>query len=238
MNAFDFSILSFLNRFEDQCPSFDKALLSLSAASAFCKAGLIVALYWWAWFKNGEDHNKNKDVREIIISAMLACVAAVIVIRLAVLAFPFRVRPLADPTNGLHFPQESFINWHNWSSFPSDHAIMFFTLTIPLFFISRVLGWIALLDSVFLVCLPRVFLGIHYPTDVLAGAAIGVGIGLLANQKNIKGVISKRAFQFMEKHPGLFYAGFFLFTCQVANMFSDSVSVGSIIINHLKKLLH
>ncbi|PYI86405.1 MAG: hypothetical protein DME26_09070 [Verrucomicrobia bacterium] len=161
MNAFDFSILSFLNRFAGQYLSFDKALVFL-CNNGFFRGGVIAALCWWAWFKNGEDKDKNKEAREVIISTMLACLVSVLFARLVVLAFPFRVRPISDPTNGFHFPAAP-IDWHNWSSFPSDHAIMFFTLTTGLFFISRVLGWIALMDSVFLVCLPRIYLGVSWP---------------------------------------------------------------------------
>jgi undecaprenyl-diphosphatase len=238
MNAFDFSILSFLNRFEGQYPSFDKALLSLCAASAFLKAGLIVALYWWAWFRHGEDVNKNRAAREIIISAMAACVASLIITRLIVLALPFRIRPLCDPANGLHFPQDASVNWQNWSSFPSDHAMMYFTLTTCLFFICRRLGWIALLDSVFLVCLPRVYLGLHYPTDVLAGAAMGTGIGFVANQKAVKSFIAERPLQWMQKYPGPFYAACFLLMYQVTTMFSDVVYVALAVIRHCKSLFH
>ena len=164
MNAFDFSILSFLNRFAGQYLSFDKALVFL-CNNGFFRGGVIAALCWWAWFKNGEDKDKNKEAREVIISTMLACLVSILFARLVVLAFPFRVRPISDPTNGFHFPAAP-IDWHNWSSFPSDHAIMFFTLTTGLFFISRVLGWIALMDSVFLVCLPRIYLG---PSDRCIG---------------------------------------------------------------------
>ena len=219
MNALDYSIISVFNRFEGQHPLFDHAVVSLSN-DGFLRGGIIASLCWWAWFKNGEDKDKNKPVREIIITANVACFVSILFARLVVLALPFRVRPNSDPTNGLHFPAAT-IDWHNWSSFPSDHAIMFFTLTTCLFFISRVLGWIALLDTVVLVCLPRICLGIHYPTDILAGAAIGVGIGFLANKKEVKGFVSKGVFQWMEKHPGWFYALFFLFMYQMMSIFWD-----------------
>jgi undecaprenyl-diphosphatase len=232
MNAFDFAILNKLNQFEGLHPSFDQAVHSLSGANTFLTVGPIVAMYWWSWFKNGENNNnKNKEAREVIISVMLTCIISLIVIRLIALVLPFRVRPLVDPTNGLHFPKDNF-DWVNWSSFPSDHAILFAALTTCCFFISRLCGWIALLDTTFLVLLPRVYLGIHYPTDILAGAAIGVGIAFLANQKNIKGLLAQRTFQFMDRHPGLFYTFFFLFMYQVADWFRGVVYVISVIIRH------
>jgi undecaprenyl-diphosphatase len=227
MNAFDFSILSFFNRFVGRYPLFDGAVIFLSN-DGFLRGGVIAALCWWAWFKNGEDKDKNKHAREVIISAMLACFASIIIARLAVLAFPFRTRPICDPTNGLHFPNLR-TDWQNWSSFPSDHAIMFSTLTTCLFFVSPMLGWIALVDSVVLICLPRIYLGIHYPTDILAGAAIGIAVGLLANQKAFKSFLARGAFLWIQKGPGSFYAVFFLVMYQVTVIFFDLryVAIGS-----------
>jgi len=98
---------------------------------------------------------------------------------------------------------------------------MFFVLATCLFSISRIFGWIALLHAVFVVCLPRVYLGIHHPTDILAGAAIGAGIGLLASQNPIKNLVAKRPLQWMQKHTGLFYAVFFLFMYEVTVIFAD-----------------
>jgi membrane-associated phospholipid phosphatase len=73
-----------------------------------------------------------------------------------------------------------------WSAFPSDTAALFFFLATCLWSISTLLGSLALLDAAFLICLPRVFLGIHYPTDILAGAVIGVVGGYWATRPNAR----------------------------------------------------
>jgi membrane-associated phospholipid phosphatase len=236
MNAFDYVILSKITSFEGRYPSVDRILFS--AMNGLLTAGPIVAMFWWAWFKKGENIEQNQAARESVVSAMLASFLALFVIRFADLVLPFRIRPLADPTVQFHFPKEPGIRFEDWSSFPSDHAILFLTLTTCVFSFSRLLGWIALMDSFFLVLLPRIYLGIHYPTDVLAGSAIGVGIGLLANQKDIKTFAAGIVFPLLKKYPGPFYAGFFLFMHELTNMFMDGANLASVIIRHLRAFLH
>jgi undecaprenyl-diphosphatase len=63
-------------------------------------------------------------------------------------------------------------------SFPSGHtlhAVLFTSLTVACF---PALGWI-LVPFALLVALSRVILGLHYPTDVVVGAVIGLGLARL-----------------------------------------------------------
>jgi undecaprenyl-diphosphatase len=227
---FDWSLLSFINRFVGRSRLFDEMVVYVSD-SGFIRGGIPAALLWWAWFDH-EGTSQNKDARERIASAIVACVASVCVARVIALVLPFRERPIGDLSNGLHFPA-AMINWGAWSSFPSDHAIMFFTLTTCLFFISRTLGWIALVDTVCLVCLPRIYIGVHYPSDIVAGAAIGVAVGFISNRRVLRGYIGTGALKWMRAHPGSFYAALFLFTFQLTVLFWDALFLAK----HLPKVL-
>jgi undecaprenyl-diphosphatase len=67
-------------------------------------------------------------------------------------------------------------------SMPSGHAISSFAFAAPLFFLSRdylTMTWrIYPLVLASVVAFSRLYLGVHYPTDVLAGALLGTLIGL------------------------------------------------------------
>ena len=63
-------------------------------------------------------------------------------------------------------------------SFPSGHAMTSFAPAILLIFMNRKIGVIALvLASV--ITFSRLYLYVHYPSDVIAGAAIGSGLSLV-----------------------------------------------------------
>ena len=63
-------------------------------------------------------------------------------------------------------------------SFPSGHTLHCFIAATVLMYYDRRLGIPALVMAV-LVGFSRLYLYVHFPTDVLAGAALGVGIGII-----------------------------------------------------------
>jgi len=105
---------------------------------------------------------------------MLAFVSAAISAVLALLvnqgigAVYFRPRPFADHA-GIH---ALIVKSSLDKSFPSDHAALAFALAAAIALVDRRWGaW--LFAAAALVALGRVAAGVHYPTDVLAGALIG-----------------------------------------------------------------
>ncbi|MCX8009814.1 MAG: phosphatase PAP2 family protein, partial [Ignavibacteria bacterium] len=61
-------------------------------------------------------------------------------------------------------------------SFPSSHAVNNFCMATFFSFYFKNLKWI-FFSVAFIVALSRVFVGVHYPSDVIGGALIGIAIG-------------------------------------------------------------
>lgn len=60
-------------------------------------------------------------------------------------------------------------------SFPSDHAVVARAVTAGLVMVNRKVGAVAAVLAVTL-CFSRVYVGVHYPGDVLAGAVLEAAV--------------------------------------------------------------
>jgi len=62
---------------------------------------------------------------------------------------------------------------------PSNHALNFFLFVTLSSYVLRWRGWMVSFGLLaILVALSRVYLGVHYPSQILVGALIGTGLGL------------------------------------------------------------
>ena len=137
---------------------------------------------------------------------------------------PQRPRPIhsGDPTFVAPFGADPQAALANWSSFPSDHAVVGFALATIVFRISRPLGIACYLWSTFIVCLPRVYGGLHYASDVVAGAFIGAAaVAVILRIMLPQSTIVALALRSEERVPGVFYCLTFIFSYQIATMFDD-----------------
>src|SRR3989344_4239452 len=65
------------------------------------------------------------------------------------------------------------------NSFPSGHTIVYTSLAAAMWFVRREIGYWFLAGAVF-IGLARIFVGIHWPTDILGGLVLGVISGFIA----------------------------------------------------------
>ena len=220
LNALDNATLVYLNEFLGQSGTFDAVLYALSD-NVLLQGFVPATALWYLWFRPAEP-DLQRDVRERILAVLFAAMFLVLIARGLALMLPFRNRPMSDPS--LPF-QDVHPEWgghlYGWSSFPSDHAVLFFALACGLLSISRAIGMLLLVHAFLIDSLPRVYLGYHYPTDILAGALLGsAGTLWLINTS----IVQRRAHQTLmwsQQQLGLFYAALTLVTIELATMFES-----------------
>lgn len=72
------------------------------------------------------------------------------------------------------------------SAFPSGHAAFFFALGTAILSISKRAGW-WLLGIAFAIGIARIFVGVHWPMDIVGGAFLGIASALFAREVLKKG---------------------------------------------------
>ena len=219
MNLFDSAIIEFINHFSRLSWTFDFTV-SFISENHLVKAGVLLIIFWWGWFK---ESNNQAYVRVHMISTLFGCFIAMILARALALLWPFRLRPLHQEDLNFLLPNGMRpTTLEEWSSFPSDHAALFYALSTGMFFISKRVGIGALVYTTLLIGLPRIYLGLHYPTDVIVGALIGIMSALLCNTMIFTEKISQPILNWSRLKPEIFFPIFFIISYQIADIFNNS----------------
>jgi undecaprenyl-diphosphatase len=136
--------------------------------------------------------------------------------RILQIALPHRDRPIVSMSGWAE--HSSFAAE---SSFPSDHAVYFTAMAAAIAFADRRLGMIAIAWTGLIVLLPRVLLNFHYPTDILAGAAIGLAVASCFMLAPMPPAILRLAGAAERDSPQLVYPLAFLFAFAAATNFDE-----------------
>jgi undecaprenyl-diphosphatase len=218
MNLFDSSIIAFLNEPSHHFLIVDKIMKHI-VDWQFVKGGLVFAVIWGLWFSYSGG-SKQEQVRTQIVSTLVACICSLLLAQVLEAGVFSRTRPIFS--SDLQFVPPLGWNPSHYSGancFPSDHATMYFALATGIWFIHRVVGSILFLYVFLFICFPRIYLGLHYPTDILAGAFLGIGMTMMFSSSRIRCHVAKPFLRRMGTTPSLYYACFFLVTFEMGNLF-------------------
>ncbi|WP_322015089.1 phosphatase PAP2 family protein [Paraburkholderia sp. J12] len=184
------------------------------------KGLVLIPLLWWAWFYPGV---RRAWCREVVIATIVSAIFALIVGRLMAHFLPFRLRPLYTPGLSGHFPFEAAksADLMAWSSFPSDHAMLWAAVATGIFLISWRAGLLAFLYTLVFICAPRFYLGYHYPTDLLAGIALGIATTCVLTRDSVRTWFGPPSLRWMERYPGVFSMLAFVLSLELVTQFDD-----------------
>jgi len=224
MNPIDDSVVLWFNHLGGRSGTFDGLVKDISDNSLIQAAVPVTILYYF-WFRRTTLEAVRRN-RELVMVTQLVAIATVAIARGLALILPFRDRPLATPGLGYHVIDPRWnMDIHQWSSFPSDHAVLFFALATGICLLNRRTGLAMLMYAAIVDGLPRIYLGLHYPSDLVAGAILGSGAVLIAAQPHIRRPVTDRILRGFERSPGLAYAAMFLCSFELATMFDSAQQV-------------
>jgi len=168
----DFYLFNFLNQWAGQWLCLDGLAIFLAKYLGYFLVLLLIAWLIWDFFFKKERYKRTTKVISLSLGAALF---SRLVITELIRWLYYRPRPFViSQVNQLisHSPS---------GSFPSGHAAFFFALATVIFLNNKKAGFLFFSAS-FLIGLARIFVGLHYPSDILAGALIGIFFGWLTNK--------------------------------------------------------
>lgn len=229
--VFDYPPVIWVNQFMSRWPHFDQFVDWLGSAIVIQYVPMLLVACW-LWFEKTPRQAFN---RQILLESLLTSFVALILARSLALALPFRDRPFANPD--LHFVSPFTEELRTWSSFPSDHAVLAFALAASLFRISPRIGIWACCHAVVIICLPRLYFGLHYPSDLIGGGLIGIALVFATSQLQARHAVTGFLLNVESKYSGMFYAVCFFLLVEIAEMFNSIRFFAAIVFRTLRQVL-
>lgn len=166
MAFMDHTLVEALNGFLSQHDALEDPVSAYSSLSEVLFALLLVYL-----FVLTRGYARQFARRGVIAAGLSAAVA--LGIANVISALVDRPRPFVGDPDGVHL----FVHHAANAGFPSDHATAGFAIAVAILLRSRRWGFVAVAMAAVL-AVSRVAIGVHYPTDVAAGAALGSATAL------------------------------------------------------------
>ncbi|MET7572755.1 phosphatase PAP2 family protein [Streptomyces sp. NPDC005492] len=167
----DVDLLYDINGLAKDAPHwFDRVMAFVGEYGLLIAMVLLVVWCWWSVRRRGAE-DSAASVAGLVWAPLAASLA--VLVNVPIRGFVERPRPFRDHT-GL----DVLVSGKTDFSFVSDHATITMAMGVALFVANRRFGLVGIALALFEgFC--RVYMGVHYPTDVIGGFALGTAVALL-----------------------------------------------------------
>jgi undecaprenyl-diphosphatase len=168
----DISLLRDINGLARHAPrGLDRAVEAMGEYGLVALSVLLAAWCWWRVARRRSEGDAPAAVAGVLWAFAAAGIS--LLANIPVRALVQRPRPYAE-----HDGLDVLVHSGHHYSFVSDHTAFTAALAVGLFMVSRGWGTVAILLAL-AEGFTRVYLGVHYPTDVIGGFALGAATALL-----------------------------------------------------------
>ncbi|PZQ61377.1 MAG: hypothetical protein DI570_12785 [Phenylobacterium zucineum] len=226
----DAPITAAFNHFARRSESLD--VLARRGMELYSMKGLAALALVYAAFVDA----RSAVARRMLVAAAAGACISGLASRAAQIFLPRLPRPLVDPA--MHFTapygmEDDGIG--HWNSFPSDTAALLFGLAVAILIVNRRWGLVALGIAV-VAGLLRIYCGRHYPTDILAGAALGAGFALGFATLAARWEVPARVTELFVRWRGALAALAFFFAGHAAMQFNEPRAIATQIAHFISQL--
>ena len=182
---YDVKIFEIINGFANQSKALDAFVVFLVNYLPYFVGLLLLSFLFWP----KKDKIKN---RAMVLLSVIAALIARFVVKSTILLFYDRPRPYISLP--LTHKLIAVAPTDNFQAFPSGHTIFFFALSTVVYSFNKRLGIFFFVCSL-IIGITRIYVGVHWPSDILAGIILGVIVGIIVkwfytkHQKTIDSLI-------------------------------------------------
>jgi undecaprenyl-diphosphatase len=167
----DVDLLYDINGLAKDAPGWFDRVMEYVGEYGILFAIILLILWRWTIVRRQAGQDAPAAVAALAWAPLAAAVA--VVVNIPIREFVERPRPFLT-----HEGLEVLVEGKTDYSFVSDHATLTMAMAVGLFVANRRFGvWALLLALLEGFC--RVYMGVHYPTDVVGGFALGTAVALL-----------------------------------------------------------
>ncbi|MCC6943535.1 MAG: phosphatase PAP2 family protein [Thermomicrobiales bacterium] len=156
----EYSLFHVINSMAGHFDAIDDSFEMLAAVAPFVLVAFLLGLWFWPGAR------VERDLRQWACVSAAAAATVGLGINHIIGMMWYRPRPFVDHQATLLIPHSAD------GSFPSDHTVFAFAIAVSIVLVNRRLGLVALVIAGAM-AFARVYIGVHYVSDVLVGAAIG-----------------------------------------------------------------